>query len=234
VLDSLAFGPMVDLPPGLQPRRPQISREYLETHRRRRYVDAIGELLHEFGREGVTTTNIVRLAGTARNSFYEVFPGAEGAIAYGCEVALGEMSATLDSVSGDGDWLVELHAAIVGFYDWVLAEPLLAELLLIHSAGSRLEEGRATGVAAQERFMPLLARGRLEAETIGRAVPPGLTEELMSRSIVTLAARRVRERSLSDLPAEAEGIAAMIGGFYLGWDAVGRIGDRPTPKLSPS
>ncbi len=58
------------------PRRPLIPRAFVEM-RRRRYVDAVAELLHEFSRHELSVTSIVRLAGTARSSFYEVFDSAQ-------------------------------------------------------------------------------------------------------------------------------------------------------------
>ncbi len=125
-------------PPARQPsRRPRISRRYLERRRRRRYVDAAAELLHEFGREGPTVTNLVRLAGTARGSFYEVFDSAEDCIAYGIAVAADELFATLAAQDGGGEWTAELHEAVAGFYGAAAAGPILAELFLIHSAAAR-------------------------------------------------------------------------------------------------
>src|ERR1700729_2596665 len=122
---------MPDQPVGGPRRPPQIPRQFLEDYRRRRYVDAVAELLHEFGREGPTVTNIVRMAGTARNSFYEVFRGAEDCIAYGIGIAAREVLATLEGQDGEGEWLTEVHEAISGFYGSVVAEPMLAELFLV-------------------------------------------------------------------------------------------------------
>jgi AcrR family transcriptional regulator len=98
----------------LPTRRPRISRDFLEDYRRRRYVDATAELLHEFGRQGPSVTNIVRLAGTARNSFYEVFSGAEDCIAYGIDLAATDLFATLEAQDGEGEWTDEVGEAIAG------------------------------------------------------------------------------------------------------------------------
>jgi AcrR family transcriptional regulator len=173
-------------------RRPRISREYLEEHRRRRYVEAVAELLHEFGRQGLSVSNIVSVAGTARNSFYEVFSGSEEFIAYGIEVAVGDLFAVLDAQDGEGDWLSEVGEAIAGFYGTVAERPLLAERFLIHSASSRVDRGRTATLAGVERFATLLVRGRAEAGVAGRGAPPASAEEYFSRAIVSLAARRVR------------------------------------------
>jgi AcrR family transcriptional regulator len=204
-------------------RRPRISREFVEQFRRRRFVDASAELLHEFGREGATVTNIVRLAGTARNSFYDVFRSAEDCIAYGIGLGAGELFATLGAQDGGGEWLGEVRDAVAGFYGAVAAEPLLAELFLIHSATSRVDHGRAAARVGVERFSGLLARGRAEAQARGRRPLPTSTEEYFSRAIVSLAARRIWEGGVEELPAESRGVTALVGGFFLGPDAAERI-----------
>jgi AcrR family transcriptional regulator len=197
-------------------RRPTISREFLDAHRRRRYVDAVAELLHEFGRQGATVTNIVRLAGTARNSYYEVFRGTEDCIAYAIGVAVRELLVTVGEQDGQGEWAGEVHAAIEGFYGAVAVEPLLAEVFLIHSPSSRIEEGRAAALAGTEAFAPLFGRGRSEAEALGLRPAPLLTDELFSRAVVSLAARRVRQPEVAALPSEARAMADLVTGFYLG------------------
>jgi AcrR family transcriptional regulator len=206
-----------------QPRRPQISREFLEDYRRRRYVDAAAELLHEFGREGPTVTNIVRMAGTARNSFYEVFRSAEDCIGYAIGVARVELFATLDGQDGEGGWLAEVEQAISGFYAAVVAAPMLADLYLVHAAASRVDHGRAAARAGVEGFASLLVRGRAEAVERDRRSLPATADEYLARVIVSLAARRVIEDRAAELPGETQAMATLIGDFYLGPAAVDAI-----------
>jgi AcrR family transcriptional regulator len=214
------------------PRRPQISREYLDGVRRRRYVDAVAELLHEFGRGGLTVTNIVRLAKTARNSFYEVFSGVEDCVGYGVGTAAEDLFASLEDQDGHGEWLPEVHEAIVGFYAAVAANPILAELFLVHAASARTEHGRAAARAGAERFIPLLRRGRVDAEARQRPPLPSTTEEYFSLAIVARAAQRVRDPEVGALPEEARGLARLVGEFYLGPEAAGQVVDRPTVTVS--
>jgi AcrR family transcriptional regulator len=205
--------------PAAPSRRPQISREYLEEHRRHRYVDAVAELLHEFGREGPTVTNLVRLAGTARNSFYEVFRSAEDCIAYGVGAAAREMFASLEDQDGEGEWLTELVAAVDGFYAAVAARPLQAELLLIHSASCRTAAGREALPHGIDRLAALLSRGRAEAESRGRRPPPPLLDEYLAWVIATPPAGRVRGAELASLPEESRAVTLLVASYYLGSEA---------------
>jgi AcrR family transcriptional regulator len=205
------------------PRRPQISREYLEEHRRRRYVDAVAELLHEFGHEGPTVSNIVRMAGTARNSFYEVFSGAQDCIAYGIGVAVDQLFEGLEGPGGEGDWAGEVEDAVAGFYAAVAAEPILAELFLIHAAASRVEHGREAARRGAEAFAPIFDRGREEAERRGLRPPPGAAAEFFSLAVLSPAARRVRGPEAATLVAEVRPMAALIVGAYLGPEAADEL-----------
>ncbi|HEY2053233.1 MAG TPA: TetR/AcrR family transcriptional regulator [Solirubrobacterales bacterium] len=196
--------------------RPQISRDFIEGHRRRRYVEATAEILHEFGRAGLTATNVVRVAGGARGSFYQAFAGIEDCIAYGVRLAERELFAGLEVDMAGGNWLTEVREAIDAFFDAVVARPLVAELFLIHSAVARTDSGRAAFRTGGERFVPLLLRGRLEADVLGRCPPPDLIAECLSRAIVDLAARRVRGPEVATLPSESRAMTSMVGDFYLG------------------
>ena len=151
--------------------RPRVSRDFVEAHRRRRCVDAVAEILHEFGRGGLSVTAVVRLARIARNSFYELFSGIEDCLGYGIGVAEAELFAGLEPLHGEGDWPAELEAGIAAFFEAAAVRPLLAELFLIHAAGSRTDAAQAASRSGGERFVPLLGRGRAAAEALGRPTP---------------------------------------------------------------
>jgi AcrR family transcriptional regulator len=210
------------------PRRPRISRDFLDDLRRRRYVDATAELLHEFGRQGPSVTNIVRLAGTARNSFYEVFRSAEDCIAYGIGLAAEDLFAALEAQDGEGEWIGEVREAIAGFYAVVAAEPIFAELFLIHSAASRVDHG----LAGATRFTALFERGRAAAEGRGGRSLPAPTGEYLSLAVVSLAARRVRDAEPASLLEESRAMTALVAGFYLGPEATDEILAGPAAELA--
>jgi AcrR family transcriptional regulator len=195
-------------------RRPMLSREFLDGHRRTRHFDACAELLHEFGRDGLTAATIVRVAGTSRSTFYELFNSVEDCLSQAIVAADAEIFANLDPAAGP--WVAEVERAIRSFLAAVAARPLVAEILLIHSRTARSDSGLELGWATGERFVPLLRRGRAEAEVLGRPVPGEMTEEMLSRGIVELAAFRVRGDEVAGLPTETGFLARLTTSFYLG------------------
>jgi AcrR family transcriptional regulator len=214
---------MPDQPVSRVPRRPQISRQYLEEHRRRRYVAASAELLHEFGHEGPTVSNIVRMAGTARNSFYEVFSGAQDCIAYGIGVAVDQLLDGLDDLDGQGEWAAEVDRAIAGLYAAVAADPVLAELFLIHAAANRTDHGREAARRGPEALATIFGRGHEEAERRGLRPPPTSAAEFFALAALSPAARRVRGPEVATLVAEARPMAALVVGAYLGPEAADEL-----------
>lgn len=164
----------------------------------------------------MSVTAVVRLARTARNSFYESFTGIEECIGYGIELGEAELFAGLEELSGDGDWRAELDEGIAGFFAAVAAGPLLAELFLVHSGASRTDAGRAAFLSGGERFVPLLSRGRDEADALGRRVPSPLLDPYLSRAIVTLATRRVQDSDTKRLVTETSAMTRLAAEFYTG------------------
>jgi AcrR family transcriptional regulator len=221
-------------PAGAVNARPRLSRDFITEHRRRRYVEATAEILHEFGRRGVTTTNVVRVAGGSRKSFYDSFTGIEDCIAYGISLAEAELFAGIGAQRGGGDWLIEVQGVIAGFYEAVATRPLIAELFLIHAAVSPTEAGAAAFRTGGERFVGLLRRGRAEAQSLGRRPPSTTIEECLSRAIVALAAERVGGPEVERLPSEARPMAILAGGYYLGRQAGEGRGNESSSRASLS
>jgi AcrR family transcriptional regulator len=200
---------------GAASRRPRVSRDFLEHHRRRRLIHAAAEILHEFGGSGLTVANVVQVAGVARNSFYEVFGGLEDLISYATGVASEELFAGLADEPSGSEWLIEVHEAIASFYGRVADEPLLAELLLIHASSPRAGGGSDAFWAAGARFVPLIRHGEAQSVLAHRRPPTKAIAECISRSIVALAASRIQQQSVETLQSEARSMALLVGVHYL-------------------
>jgi AcrR family transcriptional regulator len=144
----------------------------------------------------IPTTTVVSVAGGSRGSFYQTFSGIEDCLAVGIGIGIAEaeLFGALENLPGDGEWPVELLAAITGLYEAVAAEPLLTELFLIHAARSRSEAGRAAFLSGGERFVDLLRRGRVLADARGVG-PPGA-----GRGGVPLAGDRLARHTPSPEP----------------------------------
>jgi AcrR family transcriptional regulator len=217
-------------------RRPTLSREFLEASRRRRFARAVAEIVHESGVHAVTVTRICRAARSARNTFYDHFRGVNDCLRYAVGEAFEHLFAPVREAGAQDDgWLLEVERAIMAFYAGVVAEPLLAELLLVHSFAVQMDDDDRDFDAGVAAMMTLLARGR--EEDPARAEPVPLTEDYLARVIISLAVLKLRQGKGETLPSHGREMTALVGNAYLGIEQTMRIlgsanvsAQAPSPK----
>lgn len=204
-------------------RRPTVSREIVTLHQRRRFAVAAAEIAHEFGPRQITVTNLCRVAHGARNTFYDLFDNINGCLRLGVVEADERLFAPLREADGEGEWLLEVEAAIAGFYANVAAEPLLAEFLFVHSYFVELEPGDPSIETGIEAMTALLHRGRSAAASVGHEDPPPLAEEYLARVIVSTAALKVKQADTEALPALTREMTLLAGTTYMGAEAASQV-----------
>jgi hypothetical protein len=197
-------------------QRPLLARGYVEANRRRGLVLAAAEIAHEFSVREITVTGLCQMGHSARKTFYDLFPNVDACLRYGCAESLDRLFAPFRELDAEGEWLARVEKAIAGFYTAVAAEPLLAELLLVHSFGLPRRAGDADFEAGVAAVVQLLAGGRLAAEGYGRDPPPPLAEEYLGRMIVSLAALKLCQEDSEGLLADVRQMAMLVGNAYLG------------------
>jgi AcrR family transcriptional regulator len=202
------------------PRRPDLAREFIEAARRRSFALAAAEVAHEFGIHAVTVSFVCQVAGSARNTFYDHFANVGECLRHGVREAFELLFMPFREV-GDGEWLEEVERAIAGFYGAAAREPMLAELLLVHSFGIALKDEDPDLDAGVVAMTALLARGREEVE--GEVVPIPLAEDYLARVISSLAALKLRREEAETLPAHTREMTTLVGIAYLGPQRTMRI-----------
>src|SRR3954447_15381069 len=76
--------------------RPELPREFVAGHKRRRMMDAVAELTAEQGYEATKIADIVRRAAGARKKLYDNFAGKEALFPPPVDATLGEMRVTVE------------------------------------------------------------------------------------------------------------------------------------------
>jgi AcrR family transcriptional regulator len=195
-----------------------ISREFLELARRRRFAVAAAEVCHEFGLTGITVTTLVRVAGTARGTFYELFSNRTDCLSFAVSDAHETLFATVREVAatGDGeDWPARLEAGVAGLLEAIAAEPPLASLYLIHSYGVAREGPRRGPWEGAEDLEDLIARGSEAAGGRGRQVPAA-AEAYWAEVVLAAATTMARRADAEAPPGLAAGLTALITSYFLG------------------
>ena len=193
-------------------QRPGISREFIESNRRKDFVLAAAEIAHEFGVQAVTVSLLCRMARRARNSFYDQFDNVNDCLRYGIDEAFERFFAPLrDTATEEDEWLLGIHRAISGLYSATAAEPLLAELILVHSFGVPTKPGDAdfdSGVNVM----------------IDRA----------DEAIRLYSGLKLSRDEAASLPSHSREMTMLVGNAYLGPEATARIlaSVQPAAQLS--
>src|SRR3954469_20039466 len=85
------------------PVRPELPREFVAVHKRRRIMNAIAELTAEKGYEATKIGDIVRRAGVARKTLYDNFEGKEEVFLAAFDAAVEEVMRRIGEVCAEVD-----------------------------------------------------------------------------------------------------------------------------------
>jgi len=177
--------------------RPEISREFIAVHKRRRIMDAIAELSADQGYDATKIGDIVRRAGVARKTLYDNFDGKEEVFLSAFDTAFDEATRRMEEAcaAAEGDWDEHLAAGLAAFLDYVAERPALARMCMVEAlsatpaAKERYEEALAAFVELTGRIAP---RDDRLPETIDETVVGGVAW-IVYQKIRRGEARRAKE-----------------------------------------
>lgn len=141
--------------------RPELPREFVAAHKRRRIMDAIAELTAEKGYEATKIADIVRRAGVARKTLYDNFEGKEEVFLAAFDAAVDDAMTRIEAAcAGVEGWEDRVQAGLAAFLDYVAEKPALARMCTIEvlsatpAATQRYEEATQRFVALTKRTVP--------------------------------------------------------------------------------
>ena len=176
---------------------------------------AVAEICHEFGTQALTTHTICKLARISRATFYKLFTSVDECLSSAVEDAYRRLFAPLVAAGLKDPWLERTEAALRVLFERFAAEPLFAELYLVHSFRLSSEStgvGPWRGAADLER---LLAAGREEA-LLGGLEPAETAEEYWASATLAIATKAILSGEADKLPEQAAQLARLIRQSYLG------------------
>jgi hypothetical protein len=178
--------------------------------RRRAFAEAAAAMARESGIGALTEAGVAGAAGTDTDAFHDAFADVGECLRFGVLAGFEALTAPLGALEGGGR-RERLEAAIGSYYAAIAAEPLLAELYLLHSYETRLgpeDPGLHESVLA---FAPFLAAAG--AESAQEPLPPRV-EEFLGWAIVAAAERAARAGRAGELPDQAAEVAAFLATYF--------------------
>jgi AcrR family transcriptional regulator len=189
------------------PVRPELSREFVAVHKRRRIMDAIAELTAERGYDATKIGDIVRSAGVARKTLYDNFEGKEDVFLAAFDTAVDEAIGRIeeDCAQVEGGWEERVQAGLAAFLRHVAENPALARMCMIEALSST--------PAATERYEQ--AMGRF-VELTARTVPhddrlPETIEETLIGGVAWIVYQQIRRKETE----KAEDLLPELSEFML-------------------
>ncbi|HET8566403.1 MAG TPA: TetR/AcrR family transcriptional regulator [Solirubrobacterales bacterium] len=191
--------------------RPELPREFVAGHKRRRMMDAIAELTAERGYEATKIADIVRRAGVARKTLYDNFDGKEDLFLSAVDATLSEMRAVVEAAcertTSFGDQVV---AGLEALLDYIAEHPAAARMCLVEAISATPGSARLYDAGMRD-FVGLLRRTAPDdldlPETIEESLAGGVAWILQQQ------VRRGEAESVGDLLPE---LSQFVLSPYLG------------------
>jgi len=187
----------------------------------------------EQGYQQVTVADIVRRAGTARNTFYENFRSKEDCFAATQEYAMtAALERVVDAAGAVERWPQRVRAGLAAFLSYVAAEPALARTCMVDalSAGPAAVEYYER---SQQAFVSLFRLGR-DVSPRGADLPETLEEAIIG-GVFWIVYQRLAAGEVAAIPDLLPELVEFALTPYLGAEGARRVGsgDADGPDEAP-
>jgi AcrR family transcriptional regulator len=137
--------------------RPELPREFVASHKRRRMMDAIAELSADQGYEATKIADIVRRAAVARKTLYDNFDGKEDLFLSAIDAARTEMRVVVEEACErtSGPPEDEIVAGLSALLDWIAEHPALARMCMVEAISATPSSARLYDAGMRD-FVELL------------------------------------------------------------------------------
>lgn len=198
--------------------RPELPREFVASHKRRRMMDAIAELTAEGGYEATKIADIVRRAAVARKTLYDNFDGKEDLFLSAVNATLTEMRVVVEEACERTNGSAEngIIAGLEALLEFVAEHPAATRMCMVEAISATPSSARLYDAGMRD-FVELLRR----SAPAGSDLPATIEESLVGGVawILQLQIRRGEAERAADLLPE---LSQFVLSPYLG---VGKVVD---------
>jgi len=198
--------------------RPELPREFIAGHKRRRMMEAIAELTAEQGYEATKIADIVRRAAVARKTLYDNFDGKEDLFLSAIDSTVAEMRVVVEEACAhDG---AESEAGIIAgleaLLDFVAEHPAAARMCMVEAISATPSSARLYD-AGMRNFVELLQK-----RSPGETDLPETIEESLVGGVAWILQLQIRKGEAERAPELLPELSQFVLSPYLG---VGKVVD---------
>lgn len=155
----------------MRPMRPELPREFVASHKRRRMMDAVAELTAENGYEATKIADIVRRAAVARKTLYDNFDGKEDLFLSAIDSTLKEMRMVVEEACERSEDSPEdgIVAGLEALLDYVAAHPDASRMCMVEAISATPSSARLYDTGMRE-FVDLLRKSAIEGPDLPETI----------------------------------------------------------------
>lgn len=160
----------------MTPIRPELPKEFVASHKRRRMMTAIAELSAEQSYEATKIADIVRRAAVARKTLYDNFDGKEDLFLSAIDSSLNEMRVVVEEACErtGGSSEERIVAGLEALLDYVAEHPAAARMCMLEAISATPSSARLFDAGMRD-FVELLRKSAPE----GGDLPETIEESLV-------------------------------------------------------
>ncbi|HET8815499.1 MAG TPA: TetR/AcrR family transcriptional regulator [Solirubrobacterales bacterium] len=202
--------------------RPELPKEFVASHKRRRMMDAIAELTAQQGYEATKIADIVRRAAVARKTLYDNFDGKEDLFLSAIDSSMTDMRVVVEEACEGSNGSPEraITAGLEALLDFIAEHPAAARMCMVEAISATPSSARLYDAAMRD-FVDLLGKRAPR----GGELPETIEESLVG-GIAWILQQQIRrgdaERVVELLPE----LSQFVLSPYLGLGKVSDVGRR--------
>jgi len=197
--------------------RPELPREFVASHKRRRMMDAIADLTAGQGYEATKIADIVRRAAVARKTLYDNFDGKEDLFLSAVDSTITEMRVVVEEAceqNGTGE--EGIVAGLEALLDFVAAHPTASRMCMVEAISATPSSARLYDAGVHD-FVALLQKSAPEGVDL-----PGTIEESLVGGVAWILQVQIRKGGAERAPELLPELSQFVLSPYLG---VGKVVD---------
>jgi len=202
--------------------RPELPREFVAGHKRRRMMNAVAELTAEQGYEATKIADIVRQAAVARKTLYDNFDGKEDLFLSAVDTTLNEMRVVVEEACERTEGREEqIVAGLEALLAYVAEHPAAARMCMVEAISATPSSARLYD-AGMHAFVELLRQHAPDDVDL-----PATIEESLVGGVAWIVQQQIRRgeaETAGDLLSE---LSQFVLSPYLG---VGKVADTARRK----
>jgi AcrR family transcriptional regulator len=201
--------------------RPELPREFVAGHKRRRMMDAVAELTAEQGYEATKIADIVRRAAVARKTLYDNFDGKEDLFLSAVDTTFNEMRVVVEEACERTDSFEDqITGGLEALLDFIAEHPTASRMCMVEAISATPSSARLYD-AAMRTFVELLRKS-----APGEADLPKTIEESLAGGIAWILQQQIRRGEAENATDLLPELSQFVLLPYLGLGKVGSGGRR--------